>query len=76
MKLDEATRKWIKRHQRKYDDELEKAGMITGRKAVAIFNAMSADQQRKTWETLFPERTRSRSLEHEKREDQSTDKSL
>ena len=46
MKLDEATRKWIKRHQRKYDDELEKAGMITGRKAVAIFNAMSADQQR------------------------------
>ena len=76
MKLDEATRKWIKRHQRKYDDELEKSGMITGRKAVSIFSAMSTDQQRKIWETLFPERTSSRSLEHEKREDQSADKSL
>ena len=60
MKLDEATRKWIKRHQRQYDDELEKAGMITGRKTIAIFNAMPAEQQRKLLETLFPKPKQSR----------------
>ena len=73
MKLDEATRKWIKRHQRQYDDELEKAGMITCRKAIAIFNAMPAEQQRKLLETLFPKPKRNRSHEHEEREDSGGD---
>lgn len=47
MKLDEATRKWIKRHQRQYDEELEAAGLMTGRKAVAIMSALPPGMQRK-----------------------------
>lgn len=37
-----------------YDEALEQAGMITGRKAVALFKAMPAEQQRKLLKTLFP----------------------
>lgn len=55
--LDEETQKWIERHQRQYDEALEKGGLLSGRQIVAFFNALPAAEQRKLMNILFPKGT-------------------